>query len=192
MISFSKLWKIMRDLGPGWALRRLQLESKLRLGIVERRLPASDWIFQGGTDSGDSARVDEAARACDRLKSEYLHPKFFFTPQQLPKPVCSAQVCRDADRILAGEWPYFSHSCFQVGFPPDWHLNVFNGTRADATEHWSRTAGYRGHGTGERNDSDIKFVWEPSRFSVVYLLVRVFAPSTGNVTFTFPINYTPR
>ena len=161
----------MRDLGPGWALRRLRIEAELRLGIVERRLPVSDWNFAGGNKSDNPASVG------DRLRSELLRSKFFFSPQQLPKPVCSAQVCRDADRVLAGEWPYFSHSWFQIGFPPDWHPNVLDGSRADATDHWSRIGGYRGQGAGNRNSSDIKSVWEPSRFAVVYLLLRAYAAS---------------
>jgi len=164
----------MRDLGPGWVLRRLRIEAELRLGIFERRLPLSDWNFIVGNECDNPARVG------DRPKSQLLHSKFFFFPQQLPKPVCSGQVCRDADRVLAGEWPYFSHSWFQVGFPPDWHLNVLDGTRADATEHWSRTEGYRGQVTRDRNGNDIKFVWEPSRFAVVYLLVRAYAASADD------------
>ena len=175
MIPPSTAWKLMRDLGSGWALRRLRIEAELRLGIVERRLPVSDWNFTVGNDS------DNPARAGDRLKSELLRSKFFFSPQQIPKPVCSSQVCRDADRVLAGEWLYFSHSWFQIGFPPDWHLNVLDGTRADDMEHWSRSAGYRGQGTGDRegSGSDIKFVWELSRFSVTYLLVRAYAASAN-------------
>ena len=161
----------MRDLGPGWALRRLRIEAELRLGIVERRLPVSDWNFAVGNEADNLARVG------DRLKSQLLCSKFFFCLQRLPRPVCSGQVCRDADRVLAGEWPYFSHSWFRIGFPPDWHLNVPDGSRADSAEHWSRTAGYRGQGTADGNGSDIKFVWEPSRFAVVYLLVRAYAAS---------------
>ena len=170
MIPPSTAWKLVRDLGPGWTVRRLRIEAELKLGIVERRLPVSDWDFAAGGQSDDPARGD-------RLKLELLRSKFLFCPQQLPKPVCSAQVCRDADRVLAGEWPYFSHSWFRTGFPPGWHFNVLDGSHADATQHWSRTAGYRGEGTGDRNGSDIKFVWEPSRFAVAYLLVRAYEAS---------------
>src|SRR5689334_14029963 len=99
MISPSTAWKLLRDLGPRWVLRRFQIEAELRLGVIERRLPVSDWNFAVGTSSDDSARIG------DRLKSELADSKFFFPSQQLPKPVCSAQVCRDADRVFAGEWP---------------------------------------------------------------------------------------
>lgn len=169
MISTTTAWKLLRDLGLGWTLRRLQIEGELRLGFVESRLPASHWNFKVGSESGDSVRPG------DRLKSELLGSKFFFCPRELPKSGCCARVCRDADRVLAGQWPYFSHSWLQTGFPPDWHLNVLNGARAEDSTHWSRSAGYRGEVAG--NSSDIKFVWEPSRFSVAYLLVRAYAAS---------------
>jgi hypothetical protein len=162
----------VRDLGPGWALRRLRIEAELRWGTVERRLPVSDWNFAAGNE------LDNPARVGDRLRSELLRSRFFFSTQQLPKPVCSAQVCRDADRILSGEWPYFSHSWLRIGFPPDWHLNAIHGSRADDTRHWSRGEGYKRQRTGDRNSGDIKFVWESNRLAVVYLLFRAYAASS--------------
>src|SRR5579884_65385 len=100
MIPVSTAWKIWRTLGPTWAIRRLRVEAELRLGIIERRLPGSNWDFshdQKDTNNGQ------------RLKDELARSKFLFSPRQLPKPFCAAQVCRDADRVFAGEWTYFFH-----------------------------------------------------------------------------------
>ena len=52
---------------------------------------------------------------------------------------------------------YFGCHSFAIDRFPDWHLNPFNGQRADATSHWSAIADFN------PALGDIKTVWEPSR-----------------------------
>lgn len=142
--------------------------------MIERRLPASDWDFSPGDWWNSDAGCD-----ADHFKETLLRqPRFFFSPSKLPRASSATEICRQANRILAGKWPYFSHSWFQIGLPPDWRRNPLDGMRADHEGHWSKL-GYRGERTGSEEvgpaGGDIKFVWEPSRFSVVYLLVRAYA-----------------
>ncbi len=73
----------------------------------------------------------------------------------------------EAGRILSGEIKYFSHTYYKTGFPPDWHKDPVTGIRLDPRRHWSELSDDPG--------VDIKFIWEPSRFGMVYPLVRAYA-----------------
>ena len=162
MFSLSTVWKIARDLGPKWILKRLKFAVQARFGILERRLPVSHWDF--GSRDWLSARTPLDP---DRLKQSVIErSRFFFGFAPPPSLSDGENVCRLADRILAGEWPFFSRQWLRVGFPPDWHFNAFDGTRVNHRVHWSRID------LGDIHD--VKFVWEPSRFSVAYLLARAY------------------
>jgi hypothetical protein len=159
----------VRDLGPAWVLKRAGVEAQLQLGIIKRRLPVSNWDFNSREWLRDDAPGPEQFKQILRQQS-----KFFFDSDALPRVNDESEVCLHADRVLAGEWPYFSHSLYPIGFPPDWHFNVMDGKRVDDHVHWA-DVGYRGQIKGQdETDSgvDIKFVWEPSRFSILYLLAR--------------------
>src|SRR5438270_9372965 len=179
MFSPYLAWKIVRDLGPAWVLKRARVEAQLWLGIFQRRLAVSHWDFQ----SRDWLRPDAPVDAEGFKQSLREHSEFFFDSEHLPRCRDQFEICTQADRVLGGEWPYFSHSWYQIGFPPDWHFNVLDGKRVEDQAHWADKAGRgqargdklgdRGLGTGDREglfQADITFVWEPSRLSVVYLL----------------------
>ena len=157
MFSLSTAWKILRDLGPGWVLKRLWLATEVRLGITKRRFPLADWQF----DSANPARSSLEQIAARQFKST-----FFFCGDDFPALSAGARVCEQADRALSGEWPFFSNHWLRLGFPPNWHCNVLDATCV-ADRHWSEIDIEAIH--------DVKFVWEPSRFSVVYLLARAYA-----------------
>ncbi len=73
----------------------------------------------------------------------------------------------EAEGILHGELKYFAHNFVRTGFPPDWHKDPVSGKRLDSNKHWSEIS--------DDDDLDIKFIWEASRFSMVYALVRAHA-----------------
>jgi asparagine synthase (glutamine-hydrolysing) len=159
MLSLSTAWKIWRDLGASWVLNRTLFAAQARFGVLERRLPVSDWEFAGTTQ----AELEE----CKRTTLGHLRT---FFPSTNPSSFRDDEnVCRQAERILEGEWPFFFHDWLHTGFPPDWHRNARDGKRVDDQRHWSRI---------DLNAiRDVKFVWEPSRFSIVYLLARAYGVS---------------
>ena len=162
MFPLSTAWKIVRNLGPKWVLRRIKFAAQQRFGILERRLPVSDWGFE----SHDWLAADRPADP-ELFKESIVERSCFFLKLAKPPSLLDGdEVCRKADRVLSGEWPFFSHLWSRVGFPPDWQLNALDGTRVKDRRHWSRIDHARIH--------DVKFVWEPSRFSPVYLLVRAY------------------
>jgi len=125
MASLSTAWKILRDLGPTWVYKRIKFQTQLRLAILGGRLPASDWEL----DSWDWLCSDTALDGKDFKQYLKSASGFFFAPSHLAKVRHPGEVRRQAERVLAREWPYFSQTWFNVGFPPDWHANVLDGTR---------------------------------------------------------------
>ena len=162
MLSLSTAWKIWRDLGPSWVLKRTLFAAQAHFGVLERRLPVSDWEFDvsGSVASKTQAELGECKRTTlDRLS--------IFFPATNPLSFRDGQdISGQADRILEGEWPFFFHDWLPIGFPPNWHRNALDGKRVDNQRHWSRIDLNAIH--------DVKFVWEPSRFSVAYLLARAY------------------
>ena len=80
----------------------------------------------------------------------------------------------EAERLLNGELKYFAHKFVKTGFPPDWHRDPVSGKRLASNKHWSEIS--------DDDDLDIKFIWEASRFSMVYPLVRAYS-SKGDEKF---------
>ena len=163
MSSLSVAWKILRDMGPSWVLKRLTFAMKIHFGIVKRRLPVGNWEFalsgwQHSTPAANPASAKQVVKG-----------RFFFSDAQLPTLPPGNRVCEQADRVLSGEWPLFFNQGLQLGFPPDWHFNALDGTRVADGRHWSEIDFNAIH--------DVKFVWEPNRFSVAYLLARAYAAS---------------
>ena len=72
----------------------------------------------------------------------------------------------EADAFARGYARIFSHQLVEVGRPDCWTRNVVTGRSIDPYRHWSRL--------GDSGSDDIKGVWELSRFSWAYALVRAW------------------
>lgn len=82
-----------------------------------------------------------------------------------------------AERLLQGQMELYGHAWRQVGSPPDWFRDPWTGTTwAAAVNHWSTVREFPAAGT------DIKSIWEMSRFSWMVLLARAYA-WTGRTEF---------
>lgn len=158
---------IARQQGLRWVWFRLVYAVRLKLGIILHRLPLCAWAdrplhtwLRSGVPSSPEAYA-EWRRAHS--------PEFFFTTvsADFSEVLRANFAIPETKRILAGRWPYFGHTEYEVGFPPDWHLNPLTGVRLRSDQHWSRLPEF-GHG-------DIKLVWEASRFGIVYTLARAYA-----------------
>lgn len=87
-----------------------------------------------------------------RLRTKVVSGPYF-------KPVAiNAPADADAREVPDNALVYFGYHSFAIDRFPDWHLNPFNGQRADATSHWSAIGDF------DAAVGDIKTVWEPSRF----------------------------
>ena len=158
---------IIREQGLRWALFRVLYKGQHEFGVLRRRLPRCTWESRPlrtwlvpGVPWFSESYV-EWRRA--------HQPAFFFkTLHGDISPFLSSHLAiARANAVIAGRWPYFSGTELQVGFPPDWHLNPVNGKHIPTDQHWSDI--------DEFEYGDIKFVWEPSRFTVAFTLVRAYA-----------------
>ncbi len=161
-----QLW---RYFGPAWLIYRLGYAAQTRTGLLSRQLPAYDWPARP-LRSWLRQGVPAEPEAYAAWRREH-GGRFFF--QALPTLTAKGESPDDlsarteAEDALAGRWRYFSRVVYAVGFPPDWHRNPMTGQRLPAERHWSQTD----------EAGDIKLVWELSRFSIVYALVRAYAAS---------------
>ena len=72
----------------------------------------------------------------------------------------------EADAFARGYARVFSHELVEVGRPDRWTRSVLTGRSVSPEAHWSRIR--------DDGDEDIKGVWELSRFSWAYALVRAW------------------
>lgn len=102
---------------------------------------------------------------------EYFKPTEIRTDFQ---DLWKQNLVNDAERIISGQIRYFAWHWKQIGTPPNWFLNPFNGTTyPDKNLHWTKLPDFN------VKVGDIKNVWEASRFEWVLTLSRAYAVS-GN------------
>lgn len=168
MNKLKVLLQLRRYFGWRWLVFRLSYAIKLRTGWFRRRFPPFQW-----SDRPLSfwLRPDVPSKPTEygAWRDRHQQPFFF---DELPSPEAlnaSRQPLNNADCILEGRWKYFAHLEYDVGMPPNWHLNPLTGQTIPCNRHWSVISDF--------DSGDIKFVWEASRFSVVFPLVRAYAAS---------------
>jgi hypothetical protein len=68
--------------------------------------------------------------------------------------------------IKEGQLLFFNSTEFNIGVNYDWLSNPDSGFKYDASKHWTEIADY------STEAGDIKYVWEKSRFSYLYDIIR--------------------
>jgi Heparinase II/III-like protein/Heparinase II/III N-terminus len=100
-------------------------------------------------------------------KAEWQHQKRAFfvddTKEMSINDIHLSDLREVVDKFRAGELKFFSAKYFKI---TDWLTNPETGYRYDATKHWIEIADLSAAA------GDIKYVWEKSRFSFVYDLIR--------------------
>ena len=137
-----------------WACER-------RLGVWEWRSPLRPWKdFAIGFDAA-RWRAEAPRLPIARLDRVHLAPQLeAWSVESGLSPVA------EADAFARGYARIFSHGLVEVGRPDRWTRSVLTGHSTDPYAHWSRLA--------DAGSDDIKGVWELSRFSWAYALVRAW------------------
>lgn len=77
-----------------------------------------------------------------------------------------SQLKETIDNIKGGKLLLFNSLLKDIGTEYDWATNPDSGFRYDVNKHWTEIADY------SKAAGDIKFVWEKSRFSYLYDIIR--------------------
>ena len=168
----TAIYHFLKQQGLGTTLFRARYALAKKSGALKKRFPKHAW---------DDRPLSYWLRPSIDAKPASYHgfrenstARFFFLPGQLPaiKPEWLADSVAKADSIRQGRFPYFFWTEAELGSPPRWLQNPFSGHEFDQ-RHWC-----------EREDlatesGDIKYAWEPARFSWAYTLTRAYA-ATGD------------
>ncbi len=70
------------------------------------------------------------------------------------------------DNYTKGKLLFFNSTSFDIGVDYDWLTNPDTGFNYEGTKHWTEVPDY------SEKAGDIKYVWEKSRFSFIYNIIR--------------------
>jgi len=145
-------------MGTRYVLYRLSFLIKTKLGIIEKRIPHK--VFPVLTHSND---LD-------------LGFKSFTSSNQIRQ---NLYLKDNLKKILNGEVRFFSSTWFRIEDDYDWRTNLLTGFKYSLS-HWSKIEDFN------KLAGDIKFVWEPSRFTWALEILRIDNHlSTDNSEFIF-------
>ena len=149
--SIKNLVGLAFKMGPRYFFFRLFFEIRRRSGLLKSSFPTNvltqKWL----------------------TKTEWksLSPAFFFESREtlsFPKSDITAQKLEaDILKIKQGYIQFFSNEWLKVS---DWHTNPDTDYKYNPKKHWTEIPDFSA-ATG-----DIKYVWEKSRFSFLYSLIR--------------------
>jgi len=94
----------------------------------------------------------------------------FVIPDQVQ---VQSETFTEADGISTGVFCFYQSFKVDAGMPPDWHQNPVTKEQVAPNVHWSNL--------GDFDFGDIKNIWELSRFSFVYALLRAFQKTKDEV-----------
>ena len=163
---------IARHMGYRWIGYRVYHALLHKAGVLQHRLPAMAWDDLKPIELfNEPALADAESLATCRADNSV---RFLFDPADRDRyrdllrgiDYDAGWASAKIDQYERGEISYFSNKPIEVGFPPKWNDNLFEDKPGPELGHFSRLNEF-GYG-------DVKCIWEPSRFSFAYDLVRAY------------------
>lgn len=143
---------LVRNMGLRYTAFRAKHELLRRSGLLKSKFPVAP-------EAKSFISLDEWRNGSS---------KFFFASRE------ALTILRQPDGVLeanfsnikAGKLLLFNSVLADLGVNYDWVTNPDNGYRYDVNKHWTEIADYSSQA------GDIKYVWEKSRFSCLYDIIR--------------------
>jgi len=152
MGNLNNYIQLVSNMGWRYIAYRITHELKKRSGLLKRSFPINP--------------VQKQFLNLAEWKSS-SKPFFFQSGENLSFNKDPNKKLKEAcHRILNGELQFFSYQYIKLGSDYDWITNPDTGYRYDITKHWTEINDY------SKEAGDIKYVWEKSRFSYLYTIIR--------------------
>jgi len=158
--KISSLKSLYSHFGARWIAFRIGYAIRMRSGILKQQIPSYQWQdrpLQDWIGPNFPTEIEEYANWRKNNPVGFLFNQVPTIPKKFKWD--RDHVIKEADQYLAGIARFFSKTDFQIGFPPDWHLDPFLNHHLPNNKHWTQIP--------ENGESDIKYVWEASRFSQI-------------------------
>jgi Heparinase II/III-like protein/Heparinase II/III N-terminus len=175
MSKLTTALQVGRTFGVRDGMLRLEYELRRGSGLLSWKMKSVQ-----GWDSWGLRRIAPDVSSDEMLAARRngTRPFFFFDARGLASNLRNAvgadgenSIRADAERILAGNVPFFGQLSFSSDFPPRWFENPVTGQRVSPQQSWTQMR------FASPIYGDLKFILEPSRFLFVYPLVRAYALS---------------
>lgn len=152
MNKLQQSYQIFSNMGLRYFWFRVQFEIKKKTRILKLKFP--------------SKITNKNVLTLDYWKKN-KKPYLFQSSKDISIAKCpSPELSQEAGRIINGSIKYFSGETYDLGKDYDWITNPSNGYKYDIKKHWTEVQDY------STQSGDIKFVWEKSRFTFIYTLIR--------------------
>jgi hypothetical protein len=143
---------LVQNMGWRYVAFRTKHELLIRSGVLKNKFPVNPVLEELPT-------LQQWRTATCRF---FFEDKNSIKLTKNPKPELEQRHLE----LLEGKLVFFKSILFDLGEQYDWTTNPDNGYKYDITKHWTEIADY------SREAGDIKYVWEKSRFSFLYNIIR--------------------
>lgn len=150
--------QILKNMGGRYFLFRASYEMQRKSGLLRFRYPVNYTL--------------QKFFSLEEWKEKAL-PFFFDSSKEVSfSSVHINNLASDFHRVVKGECCFFSSAWYDLGTDYDWVTNPDTNYKYDVSKHWTEVEDI------VQETGDIKYVWEKSRFSYLYTVIR-YDHSTG-------------
>ncbi len=143
---------LLGNMGWRYTQYRVKHDVLRRTGLLKKKFPVAPAYKQYITLEGWKNKREN----------------FFFTSKEslsfIKQP--SLEIEEKFRKIGSGQFIFFNSIEINIGNDYDWITNPDSGFKYDINKHWTAIADY------SKEAGDIKYVWEKSRFSFLYDIIR--------------------
>ena len=169
--------QLVKHFGPLWLVKRALSSGSQRLGILKFKLPSKPW---DQIDPKLNCQLDSESGSDFLSRKQQSGVQYLFDPDHLSGDFTRFDLESNlADwaqqiqqKICSGSFQYFSARWIEHGQQPNWFLNPYSNQRAPHDQHFSKINEF---GSKSEGYGDVKAIWELSRFSFAYDLVRCYS-----------------
>ncbi len=145
-------WNLLQNMGWRYTKFRIKHELLRRTGMLKKKFPVNPSYKQYIT--------------LEQWKAQSVN--FFFKNRESlsfhRNP--TSEINKRFQNLKEGEFVFFNSVKFNIGKDYDWITNPETGFKYDIQKHWTQIADF------SKEAGDIKYVWEKSRFSYLYDVIR--------------------